>query len=236
MLYDKLSLKIVMSLLVVSLISTSFGGAFATAALAADLEDSAPQVENAPSTNAVIGGLLAVGLIAAIASGGKSHSSSDAAKSQTTGSTGSSSGSSSSGSTSSGSSSSSGSIASDQALAVQLMNADRAANGLPALKVNSSLTSLAGDYAQDMINRNYFSHYNPEGQSPFDRMQARGITYKTAGENLAINTSVAAAEKAFMNSSGHKANILNSTYTEVGIGVRYASNGSVYVVQEFTGN
>lgn len=228
MLYDKLSAKIVMSLLIVSLISTSFGGAFATAASAAELDNSAPQVENAPS-NAIIGGLLAIGLIAAIA-GGKGHSSSSAAKTQTTGSTGSS-----SGSTSSGSASSSGSITSDQALAVKLMNADRASYGLPALKVNSSLTSLAGDYAQDMINRKFFSHYNPEGKSPFDRMQARGITYKTAGENLAINTSVSAAEKAFMNSSGHKANILNSTYTDVGIGVRYNSDGSVYVVQEFIG-
>ena len=222
-----------MSLLVVSLISTSFGSAFATAASAAELDNSAPQVENASPSNAIIGGLLAIGLIAAIA-GGKGHSSSGAAKTQTTGVTGST-GSSSGSSTSSGSASSSGSVTSDQALAVKLMNADRASYGLPALNVNSSLTSLAGDYAQDMINRNFFSHYNPEGKSAFDRMQARGITYKTAGENLAINTSVSAAEKAFMNSSGHKANILNSTYTDVGIGVRYNSDGSVYVVQEFIG-
>jgi uncharacterized protein YkwD len=86
-----------------------------------------------------------------------------------------------------------------------------------------------------MINRGYFSHYNPEGQSPFDRMKKAGITYKTAGENLGINTSVSAAEKAFMNSSGHRANILNSAYTEVGIGVVHSPDGSIYVVQEFIG-
>jgi uncharacterized protein YkwD len=64
-------------------------------------------------------------------------------------------------------------------------------------------------------------------------MTAAGISYKTAGENLAINTSVATAETAFMNSSGHRANILNSGYTDVGVGVVRNSGGQVYVVQEF---
>lgn len=118
--------------------------------------------------------------------------------------------------------------------AVNLLNADRAASGLPALRVNSQLTGLAEDYAQEMINRNFFSHTNPEGQSPFDRMRQRGISFGYAGENLAINSSVADAETAFMNSSGHRANILNPNYTQVGIGVKHGSNGSVYVVQEFT--
>ena len=86
-----------------------------------------------------------------------------------------------------------------------------------------------------MIQRGYFSHYNPEGLSPFDRMSRAGISYRTAGENLAINVSVPAAEQAFMNSSGHRANILNSSYTEVGIGVVHSPSGSVYVVQEFIG-
>lgn len=133
-----------------------------------------------------------------------------------------------------GSVSSSG-LTSEEQQAFNLLNADRNANGLPSLKVNTKLNSLADQYAQDMINRGYFSHYDPEGRSPFDRMQQAGITYRSAGENLAINTSVAAAERAFMNSSGHRANILNPSFTEVGIGVKYSPGGSVYVVQEFIG-
>jgi uncharacterized protein YkwD len=117
--------------------------------------------------------------------------------------------------------------------AVSLLNADRSANGLSALQVDSRLTSLARNYAQDMIDRNYFSHYNPEGQSPFDRLKQAGISYSAAGENIGVNQSVAKAEAAFMNSSGHRANILNSAYTKVGIGVAYDKNGNIYIVQDF---
>lgn len=117
--------------------------------------------------------------------------------------------------------------------AVVLMNADRRAQSLPELKVDVRLTDLGEKYAQDMVRRNFFSHTNPEGQSPFDRMKQAGISYSYAGENLAINQSIAAAETAFMNSSGHRANILNTHYTSVGIGVAYDNSGNVYVVQEF---
>lgn len=118
--------------------------------------------------------------------------------------------------------------------ALDLLNADRRANGLSPLRMNAQLTALAEDYAQDMINRGFFSHTNPEGQSPFDRMRQRGISYGYAGENLAINSSIHNAEDAFMNSPGHRANILNSNYTQVGLGVRHSPSGAVYVVQEFT--
>nr|WP_245867806.1 CAP domain-containing protein [Sporomusa silvacetica] len=117
--------------------------------------------------------------------------------------------------------------------AVNLLNADRRANGLPDLQVDSRLTTLARNYAQDMLNRNYFSHYSPEGQSPFDRIKLAGITYSAAGENIGINQTVQQAEVAFMNSSGHRANILNSSYTKVGIGVTFDKSGNVYVVQDF---
>ena len=119
--------------------------------------------------------------------------------------------------------------------AFELLNADRRANGLPKLKLNGVLVVLAENYGKDMIKRNYFSHYNPEGQSPFDRMRGYGISYRYAGENLAVNNSVEGAQRALMNSPGHRANILNSHYTEVGIGVSYDSRGAVYVVQEFIG-
>ncbi len=129
-----------------------------------------------------------------------------------------------------------GSVSADEQKAFNLLNADRAANGLAPLKLDSRLTLLGRKYAQDMINRKFFSHYNPEGQSPFDRMKAAGITYRAAAENIAINTSVEGAQKAFMNSSGHRANILSSNYTSVGVGVAYAADGRVYVAQEFIGN
>jgi len=205
-------------LLVVTLVATSFGGALATAAYAAAPEQIKNEVEDKQySTKDILTGVLAVGLIAALVNGGDddkaeiSSPNTPQPKPQNP----------------------SPSVSAAEQQAFNLLNADRAKYGLPPLKLNAKLTKLAGDYAQDMINRNFFSHYNPEGQSPFDRMNQYGIRYTMAGENLAINSSVAGAQKAFMNSAGHRANILNPNYTEVGVGVRYDSKGAVYVVQEF---
>ena len=141
-----------------------------------------------------------------------------------------------SGSTTTGttsSSTSSANVATAEKNAVELMNADRRANGLSDLKVSSAVTAVARSHAQDMVNRKFFSHSNPDGKTPSDRLKAAGISYSAVGENIAENTSVQAAETAFMNSSGHRANILNSKYTTVGIGVAYDSAGNVYVVQDF---
>lgn len=211
--------KLVSSILAFSLMTTSFGGAFAASALAATPDTASEESVQTESPNKdVLIGLAAVGLIAALSHGGSDKSSKSSApttatKPATSGTT----------------------LSAQEQQALALLNKDRAAYGLAALKSNSQLTKLAENYAKDMINRGFFAHNNPEGQSPFDRMQAAGITYKTAGENLAINSGVEAAEKAFMNSSGHRANILNSTYTDVGIGVVQNSSGQVYVVQEFIG-
>lgn len=139
-----------------------------------------------------------------------------------------------SGSTTTGTTStSSANVATAEKNAVELMNADRRANGLSDLKVSSAVTAVARSHAQDMVNRKFFSHSNPDGKTPSDRLKAAGISYSAVGENIAENTSVQAAETAFMNSSGHRANILNSNYTTVGIGVAYDSAGNVYVVQDF---
>lgn len=132
-----------------------------------------------------------------------------------------------------GNSSTSGDVTAAEQQAVNLLNADRQANGLPSLAVDARLTTIARNHAQDMIDRNFFSHNNPDGQTPFDRMKQAGISYRSAGENIAEQPSVQAAETAFMNSSGHRANILNSSYTNVGIGVAYDKNGTAYVVQDF---
>ncbi|MCE5286710.1 MAG: CAP domain-containing protein [Pelosinus sp.] len=221
----------VLSLTICSFVVTGFGGAYASGAYAAVPDENVQ--ENASINKDVVGGLVAIGLIAAIASRhGDANDSSSPANSVSQPSTP-------PASTSNGSTVSTAPITpsngtTDELRAFNLLNADRAKNGLPALKWNSKLAGLAEDYGQDMINRHYFSHYNPEGQSPFDRMRTAGISYSYAGENLAINTSVDTAEQAFMNSPGHRANILNANYTEVGLGVRYDSRGEAYVVQEFS--
>lgn len=226
----KLTSMLLFGFVTVSLLSTSIGGAFASSALAAEAAEGTTAVEQKQDTKNkdVLGGILAVGLIAALANHG-GHGDKSSAASSSTGVTGTSGQSSKTTTTNTSTKGSSSEV--QQALS--LLNADRAKNGLPALALNSALSNLGDAYAQDMINRNFFSHYNPEGQSPFDRMKSAGIGYTYAGENLAINTSVAAAETAFMNSSGHRANILNQNYTQVGLGVRHDAKGSVYVVQEF---
>lgn len=114
------------------------------------------------------------------------------------------------------------------------VNKHRRENGLGELTMDTQLRELARDYSKDMLQRGYFSHYNLEGQSPFDRMDAYGITYGYAGENLALAPSTDLAMQGLMNSPGHRANILNANFTKVGIGVM---DGGVYgkmYTQEFT--
>ncbi|MDE5412616.1 CAP domain-containing protein [Alkalihalobacterium chitinilyticum] len=126
-------------------------------------------------------------------------------------------------------------ITAEEQQMVNLVNEERAKVGLPALKVNTDLTKVARVKAQDMIDHNYFAHQSPTYGSPFDMLQHYGVSYRTAGENLAGNQTVEAAHRALMNSSGHRANILNHQYTEVGIGI---INGGPYgkmFVQLFKG-
>jgi uncharacterized protein YkwD len=219
--------KLVSGVLAFSLMTSSFGGAFAASAYAETPDNTATESVQADTPNKdVLIGLAAVGLIAALSS----HGDNKKAASSPTPNSGSGSGSSPTQTPSSGTV-----LSAQEQQALTLLNNDRAKNGLSSLKANSQLTRLAENYAKDMIARGFFAHNNPEGQTPFDRMQAAGISYRTAGENLAINSNVTAAETAFMNSSGHRANILNSSYTDVGIGVAQNSSGQVYVVQEFIG-
>lgn len=117
---------------------------------------------------------------------------------------------------------------------LQLVNNERISRGLLPLKMDFNLRKLARDYAQDMLQRGYFSHYSPEGLSPFDRMRQYGIEFTTAGENLALAPSVQLAHQGLMKSPGHRANILSPHFQKVGIGVM---DGGIYgkmFVQEFT--
>lgn len=121
-----------------------------------------------------------------------------------------------------------------EAQMVRLVNRERVKQGLPELSVDPKLLTLARAYSKDMLQRGYFSHYNPEGMSPFDRMTVSGILFVHAGENLALAPSTNLAHQGLMNSSGHRANILSPNYHKVGIGVM---DGGIYgkmFVQEFT--
>lgn len=114
------------------------------------------------------------------------------------------------------------------------VNKERRDQGLTELVLNTRLRDLARVYARDMFERGYFSHYNPEGESPFDRMNKAGIAFQTAGENLALAPTVLIAHQGLMDSKGHRENILNTEFGKVGIGV---IDGGVYgkmFVQEFT--
>lgn len=116
-----------------------------------------------------------------------------------------------------------------------MINAKRVANGLSALKINDEVQNVARIKAQDMVDNSYFSHTSPIYGSPFDMMKKFGISYKTAGENIAGNSSNSGAVNAWMNSEGHRANILNSSFNYTGIGVvRSPKYGKIYV-QMFIG-
>ncbi|QOX65875.1 serine protease [Anoxybacterium hadale] len=117
---------------------------------------------------------------------------------------------------------------------VDLVNKERAAAGLSALKVNTKLASVAETKAEDLRDKNYFSHTSPTYGSPFDMMKQFGITYTAAGENIAKGQKTpSAVMNGWMNSEGHRANILNSSYTEIGVGYVTDSNGNTYWVQMF---
>ena len=115
-------------------------------------------------------------------------------------------------------------ISREQKQALDLLNAARTSRGLPPVQINYQLSKLAESYAHDMIDRNFFSHTSPEGLSPFDRMRKAGIQVDRAGENLAFNVDIRAAHQAFMDSPGHKANILDPNYTQIGLGVNAGIN------------
>ncbi len=110
---------------------------------------------------------------------------------------------------------------------IRLVNEERAKVGLKALTEDWELSRVARYKSQDMRDNNYFSHTSPVYGSPFDMMKNFGITYKSAGENIArgqINPQ--AVVKAWMNSSGHRKNILNASYTKIGVG--YVAEGKYW--------
>lgn len=126
-------------------------------------------------------------------------------------------------------------LTSDELEIFNLINAQRTKNGLSALKIDSEVQNVARIKAKDMVNNNYFSHNSPTYGSPFDMLNSFKVSYRTAGENIAGNSSNSAAVTAWMNSSGHKANILNSGFNYTGIGVINGSKYGKIYVQMFIG-
>ena len=124
---------------------------------------------------------------------------------------------------------------SDEQEVFNLINKQRTDNGLTALKNDNEVQRIARIKAQDMVNNNYFSHQSPTYGSPFDMLKSFGISYKSAGENIAANSSNSGAVTAWMNSSGHRANILNSSYNYTGVGVVSSPKYGKMYVQMFIG-
>ncbi|PAB60441.1 SafA/ExsA family spore coat assembly protein [Anaeromicrobium sediminis] len=117
---------------------------------------------------------------------------------------------------------------------IRLVNVERSKNGLPALKANWQLSRCARYKSQDMINKNYFSHQSPTYGSPFKMMESFGLRFSSAGENIAKGQRTPqAVMNAWMNSPGHRNNILSKTYTEIGVGLAKDKNGVCYWTQMF---
>ncbi|WP_369405010.1 CAP domain-containing protein [Piscibacillus salipiscarius] len=118
---------------------------------------------------------------------------------------------------------------------VELVNQERQERGLQPLKASSELSDVAREKSRDMAKNNYFSHTSPTYGSPFDMMKQFGIDYRTAGENIAMGqTTPEQVMNGWMNSDGHRKNILSSNFTHIGVGY-VESNGQTYWTQMFIG-
>ena len=121
--------------------------------------------------------------------------------------------------------------------AFDLVNDARAANSLPALTVASDVRDVARAHSQDMATRDFFSHTNPDGGTPWDRLATANISYVAAAENIAMNLNMPdpaqTAVSGWLASPGHYANIMNTTVDDAPLGIAQAQNGSFYLTQVF---
>jgi uncharacterized protein YkwD/uncharacterized membrane protein required for colicin V production len=122
----------------------------------------------------------------------------------------------------------------DEVTMLSLLNHERTSRGIRALTMNQKSRALARDYSEEMFANGYFSHIDPSGKNPFDRMKAAGISFTSAGENLALAPSLTLAEQGLMKSPGHRANILNPAYHTVGIGIINGGTYGLMITEDFT--
>lgn len=118
---------------------------------------------------------------------------------------------------------------------LSLINEERKAQGITPLQIDDLLNSTAQTKATDMVKNNYFSHESPTYGSPFEMMQNAGITYRTAGENIAGNPSVENAVKSWLASESHKQNLLSNAYNYIGIGIEESPAYGYVIVAMFIG-
>jgi uncharacterized protein YkwD len=117
---------------------------------------------------------------------------------------------------------------------VSLTNAERAGAGLAPLVTDARLTAAAQAHSADMVARDFYSHTTPEGREPWDRAAAAGATHRGIGENIACGQRTPAeVVRGWMNSPGHRANILKPEFTHIGIGYATGSRAGTYWTQLF---
>ena len=115
-----------------------------------------------------------------------------------------------------------------------LTNAARVRHGFSILQWEDHVAGTARNHSIDMADNDYFSHQNKQGKSPFDRMDDDGVTYRSAGENLAYGQSSSIfAHEGLMNSAGHRENILLDTYSHLGTGVSFNEKSQPYYTENF---
>ena len=116
---------------------------------------------------------------------------------------------------------------------LEMVNKERAKEGLSELKADPEMTRVARAQSKDMFARGYFAHMNPDGKDPFDRMRAANIKFSAAGENLALAQTLEIAHTNLMNSPGHRANIMNPAFGRLGIGILDGGFYGLMISQEF---
>jgi uncharacterized protein YkwD len=127
-----------------------------------------------------------------------------------------------------------GDLARTEAEVVTLTNRERAAAGLPPLATDPALTRAAQAHSTDMVARDFYSHTAPDGSRPWDRAAAAGAARRSIGENIACGQrSPAEVVTGWMNSPGHRANILKPDFTHIGIGFTGGGRAGTYWTQLF---
>lgn len=117
---------------------------------------------------------------------------------------------------------------------IRLVNVERSKKGLPALKANWQLSRCARYKSQDMIDKKYFAHQSPTYGSPYKMMESFGLKFSAAGENIAWGQKTPQeVMNTWMNSPGHRSNILGTSYDEIGVGVAKDAQGRIYWTQMF---
>ena len=125
------------------------------------------------------------------------------------------------------------SVTAQEQIAGNLLNLDRSNYNLAELTIDPALSRIARLKSEDMRDQGYFSHTSPTYGKPADMLTSFGYTFTSVGENIAHHATVEKAQAAFLSSSGHRQNMMSSSWTKVGIGVCFDANGFVYVTQLF---